>query len=250
MSSVTPVFHAGHAFALPPELSPLSARPLPSPNTGSSAIGADGSLTLGNAHVVWGTDGGEETATATITNNKNQIVGQVNVDHLNNTVSVTQFDSSTGKPDVDPATGKPVSSTFRYDADGNLINDGNLTSENLAHLPLGFDEYHNQLVTLQPGDGKTLPITVDIAPDSASLTKHELTAQVVMPAKPSSNPDATVDVLGIRGAHGVDQPGAKVDPKQLTALYSSDSVGGDVNFLSPTPPNADSFLHHLLPNIF
>jgi len=249
MSSVTPVFHAGHAFALPPELSPLSDRPLPTPNSGPGAVGPDGSVTVGNAHVVWGTDGGEETATATITNNKNQIVGQVNLDHLNNTVSVTQFDPSTGKPEVDPATGKPVSSTFHYDSEGNLVNDGNLTSENLAHLPQGFDEYHNQLVTLQPGDGKTLPITVDIAPDARRLTKHALTAEVVMPAKPSSNPDDTVDVLGLRAADSADQAGAsKADPKQLAVLYSSDS--GDTSFLSPTPPNADSFLHHLLPDFF
>ncbi len=243
MSNSAFVFHGGRP--LPSNLYSYSDRPLADPDPAPTAVGADGNITAGNAHIVWGSDGDGETATATITNNENQVVGQVAVDNKHNTVSVTKYDTATGKPDIDPATNKPVSSTFRYDDEGNLINDGNLSSEYLAHLPLTIDEQHNQLVTLQEGDSNTLPISVDIAPDLTSKTQHQLSAMVTMTARPSSNPDDKVDMLLIRGG-GEDQDGAKVDPRQLTAQYIPQG-SGSVTYVSPAPAVDHSWIHEWFP---
>lgn len=194
-------------------------------------------MVTGNAHIVWGTDGGSETETATITNNENQIVGQVCVDNKNNTVSVTKFDVKTGKPDVDPATGKPVSSTFHYDAEGNLVNDGNLSSEDRAHVPLDdFHDIRNQFVTLQDGTANTLPISVDIAPNLTSASGHSLTAMITMPAKPSSNPDHKIDML-LMEPGGVE--GTNADPKQLIAQFMPEaSDNKTTTYVSPMPTPA------------
>ncbi|WP_146014066.1 hypothetical protein [Trinickia dabaoshanensis] len=224
----------GAVRALPTDLNTYWDRPLP-PAPGPSGISGD--MNTGNAKLVWDEDGDGEKATATITNNQNQVVGQVCVDDKTNAVYVTKYDPSTGKPEVDLATGKPETSSFHYDSAGNLINDGSVTSEDRAHIPLDdFDEIHNHFVTLQDGTANTLPISVDIAPDITSPSGHSLTAMLTMPAKPSSNPDHTIDMLFIK-AGGIEQDGSTADPKQLTAQFMPEA-GTDTTYVSPMPESA------------
>lgn len=180
MSFMADPLGAGRALTSTVDFHPDRLVPDPNPNPvpDPSPWPASG-VTVSKANLVWARNGDGEIATATINNSQGKIVGQVAVDSSNNSVSVTQYDPSTGRPAID-AAGKPLSSTFHYDADGYLVSDGNLPSENLAATPLDpFTPRRNQLVTLQERDGNfPNPISVDIAPDLQNPLSHSLSAWV------------------------------------------------------------------------
>ncbi|WP_206956575.1 hypothetical protein [Trinickia acidisoli] len=206
---------------------------------------ADSGITAGNAHLVWGVDGHGVTATATLENNQNQTVGSVVVDHANDTVTVTAYDPSTGKPRVDPNTGKTRAATFSY-VDGNIVNQGGLHSEDLAPDPDDyFTQGPQQEVTLQCGTVNTPAISVDVAYNlngyNLDGSSTGLGVVISMPSKPGSdpvNPYVNDDELMI-SAGGLKPDGSFADPNQLTAQYdrnwaSEEEV--DTDYVSPMPP--------------
>lgn len=235
----------GVGRALPSNLHPLLDRPEPDPNP--NALPAPDTLpatgaTVGNANLVWSANGDGQIATATIKNAQSQIVGQVAVDSANNTVSVTKYDPSTGKPDTD-MTGKPLSSTFHYDSAGYLVNDGNLVSEDVVGEGNGSDDItgtllnlqngtHSRLVTLQARNGDAPPISVDIASDVRNSSGHSLSAFVVMGSKkPSGESDG--EVLYMKQG-SLQDDGSPASPKQLSMWYEGTN-DGDKTYVTPAP---------------
>jgi hypothetical protein len=205
--------------------------------------------TVGNANLVWSANGDGQIETATIKNGHNQIVGQIAVDSKNNSVSVTKYDPSTGKPATDYVTGKPVSSTFHNDSDGHIVNDGNVASEDIVDQGNGTSDEmtgtllnmsngtHSQLVTLQGRDGDVPPISVDIAPDLRNPSTHTLSAFVVMDDR-KPNGDVNGQVLYMKPGSLQDDGSAAA--KQVSTWYEGGSDDAtqttiDKTYVTPAP---------------
>lgn len=210
--------------------------------TAKKAPSTDSPIDVGNAHLVWGNDGNGVTATATIENNQNQTVGSVVVDHKKDTVTVTQYDPATGKPDIDPDTGKPYSSTFKHVGDS-IVNEGTLASEDLPGDPDDyFTQDRNQEVTLQTGDQNTPDISVDIAYNINGFDLNGkssgLGAVIAMPHPGAKGDDAMMDDRLVIASGGLTPDGNFPDPKQLTAQYMGNWASSgeqDKDFVSPMP---------------
>jgi len=243
--SLAPII-AGGRFVSPANLYADSALPHLNSQavqaTATKAPSNNSPIDVGNAHLVWGTDDNGVTATATIKNNQNQTVGSVVVDHKKDTVTVTQYDPATGKPDIDPDTGKPYSSTFKHVGDS-IVNEGTLASEDLPGDPDDyFTQDRNQVVTLQTGDQNTPDISVDIAYNINGFDLNGkssgLGAVIAMPHPGAKGDDAMMDDRLVIASGGLTPDGDFADPKQLTAQYMGNWAGENEqerDFVSPMP---------------
>ncbi|MGG1946868.1 hypothetical protein AB1286_18970 [Trinickia sp. NRRL B-1857] len=244
----------GVGRAFPSTLNPLSDRPVPNPDPNPYALPAPDTLpatgtTVGDANLVWSANGDGQIETATIKNGQSQIVGQIAVDSKNNSVSVTRYDPSTGKPALDNLTGKLISSTFHYDSEGHIVNDGNLASEDIVGEGNGTSDEmtgtllnisngtHSQLVTLQGRNGDVPPISVDIAPDLQNPSNHSLSAFVVMH---DQKPNGDIGGAVLYMKPGSLQDDGSASTKQVSTWYESSTddatqTAVEKTYVTPAP---------------
>lgn len=208
----------------------------PAAKPDDNAAAATKEFTAGNAHVVWGNHGDGVTATATIKDNFDEIVGTVVVDRYQNKVTVTK---------VDPETHKSSSATFTY-SDNKIRKRGSLEAESAGpDYNNSFTDEPTQEVMLRPLDSgqHQLPISVEIAHnlgvDSHYHSTGGLGVIIGMEApKNAANRGDDQNVLVLTGGSGDGNGDCKVDPKQMTADFYGDNqepAKVSASFVSPMP---------------
>jgi len=185
--------------------------------------------TVGANSLSWGTDKGGVTVTDVIKDGKGQTLGTLKLDRRTDTVTVTPFDSSTGKPDLNGQSGREV---FRLDTAGNVVVSGDYPTIDNPNDPdnefFGGSRY--QQISLPAGNplDPNSPVTIEVFKNG----DNGIGALAITPAK---NPAKGPDFLELESSF--------TDRGRISALYVTgfDSNATRVrNFTSPAPPREPS----------
>jgi len=209
-----------------------TGQPDQSPNDRfASALAAARGTVLGANTFSWGTDKGGVTVTDVIKDGKGGTLGTVELDRRTDTVTVTPFDPSTGRPPVD-LNGQPSRNVFSLDRAGNVVVSGDYSTIDSPNDPdnelFGGSRFQQMFLPADSGLNPASPVTIDVFENSG----NGIGALAITPAKNSAN-----------GPDFLEFTGSFVNRERIDALYvtSFDSTATRVrNFTSPAPPREPS----------
>jgi hypothetical protein len=143
-----------------------AGRPDQSPNgLFDSAVAAARGATVGANSFSWGTDKRGVTVTDDVKDGKGQTLGAVKLDRRTDTVTVTPFDPSTGKPLVD-FNGQSSRDVFRLDTAGNVVVSGDYSTIDSPNDPdnefFASSRFQQMFLPASSNPDPNSPVTIDV----------------------------------------------------------------------------------------